>query len=186
MVEILSVRTDDVENCILKSLSSSHVCGIELRKSHYYLGSALGEEIQVKRALNNLNLAVLIMMRAGLPFGLGLADKLEKNNNVTIIFSNSIETKDDYSKYDVLIVADAVINTGKSILEQIRKTSGTKIIIATNVISEKYINLFETFDVFAVRVSSHSFKGARIKKILDGKGPDTGDRLFCSSFYSDI
>lgn len=44
-----------------------------------------------------------------------------------------------YSKYDYLIVADAVINTGKTIFEAVKHIDVKKVIVAANVISEKIL-----------------------------------------------
>ncbi len=58
------------------------------------------------------------------------------------------------------------------------KTSYQNIKIITNVLCDKAIEKFTNYDVFTVRVSQNSFKGANVLKQANDKGPDTGDRLF--------
>ena len=181
MVEVLKIKNNNIQSHIEKCLSSSNVCGAELRGSHYKLGFELGKQIFNERELKNKKVAILIMMRAGLPFGLGVADALENINDVGIMFSS---TKDnDFSSYDVVIIADAVINTGKTILEVVEQIKSKTIIVATNVISDKHLDNLKELDIFATRISKHSYRGSNNTTISNGKGPDTGDRLFNNSFY---
>ena len=181
MVEELKKRTQTIDSHINKCLSSSEVCGSELRQSHYYLGQKLGNQIEKDRHILNRKVAVIIMMRAGLPFGLGIADAIDKNNDVTILFSPCNEN--DFRKYDCVIVVDAVINTGKTIVDIANQISDKKVIVATNVISDKYLDNLKGLDIFAIRVSRHSFVGGNVKKITGNKGPDTGERLFNNAFF---
>ena len=182
MVKILTDVLKETQTNISKCLSSSNICGKDLREAHYYLGKRLGIQIESDINLIGMNIGILVMMRAGLPFGIGLADQLEENNNVDILFSSSTDI--DFTKYDYVIIADAVINTGKTILEIINHIDFKKVIIATSVISEKYIDNFDNLDTYAVRISSNSFKGSKVKTVSKGRGPDTGDRLFSSTFYN--
>ena len=181
MVKVLTNVTEQVKAQISKCLSSSNVCGKDLRQAHYYLGKQLAAQIVSERGFNGATIGVLIMMRAGLPLGLGIADRLEESNNVDILFSSS--ASNDYTKYDCVIVADAVINTGKTIFEAIERIDANKVIVATNVIAEKHMGNFDGLDTYAVRISTNSFTGSKVKTVSNGKGPDTGDRLFCSYFY---
>ncbi len=182
MVKVLADISGEIKEQIGKCLSSSNVCGKDLREAHYYLGKQLGLQIQSDKNLKSTNVGVLVMMRAGLPFGLGLADGLELSNNVDLLFSSSSDS--DFTKYDYVIIADAVINTGKTIFETIKRVDVAKVIVATNVISEKYLGNFDNLDTYSVRVSANSFKGSNVKSVSNGRGPDTGDRLFSSSFYN--
>ncbi len=181
MVEVLKESNEAINLHINKCLSSSSVCGYELRESHYYLGRKLGKEIAKYRELQNKNIAVLIMMRAGLPFGFGVADSLDEDNDVAVIFSSALES--NFNKYDVIIIADAVVNTGKKIIQIISELKNKKVIVATNVISDKYLDNLKEYDIFATRISEHSFKGEIVKVVSGGKGPDTGERLFDNSFF---
>lgn len=180
MVEILK-NTNQVNNrLIFKCLSTSGVCGFELRKAHYHLGVELAKQIVNQRNLSNSKVAVLIMMRAGLPFGMGIADSLEESNDITILFSTN---ENDFSTYDTVVIADAVINTGKTIAEIERQIKDKKVIIATNVISAKYLDNLKELDIFATRISDRSYEGIATKTISNGKGPDTGERLFKNTFF---
>lgn len=180
MVEVLKDANDSVKQAINKCLSSSQVCGYELREAHYYLGRKLGKEIANARSIFNKKVAVLIMMRAGLPFGFGISDALEDNNSVAVLFSTY---ENDYFSFDVVIIADAVVNTGKTILEIKSKLVDKQVIIATNVISDKYLDNLKELDIFATRISNHSYKGVKTTMVSNGNGPDTGDRLFDNSFF---
>lgn len=181
MITTLENINDEIKTHISNCLSTSNICGKILRESHYFLGKQVGELIDQKRFLKNKKVAVLIMMRAGLPFGMGITDILEENNKIEVLFSNSINNKD--FSYDVIIIADAVINTGKTILDEISKLDKTKVIIAANVVSDKFVDNLNELDVFATRISNHSYVGSNVKKVEKGKGPDTGERLFNSSFF---
>jgi len=180
MVKVLGGIDNEIKLNIEKCLSSSNVCGRELREAHYYLGCKLGLYISSKRRLIKRKIAVLIMMRAGLPFGFGVADSLDRYNDVTVLFSTS---ENDFSSFEIVIIADAVVNTGKTILEIINKMDNRNVVIATNVISDKHRDNLKDVDIFSIRVSQHSYKGTTVKFISNGKGPDTGDRLFNNSFY---
>lgn len=77
-----------------------------------------------------------------------------------------------------LILADAVINTGKTITQiydTLSKITGP-IIMAANVIQDEFDPGNKA--VFGTRRSSNKFKGSQVLKQEHGKGPDTGDRLF--------
>jgi len=175
-------KNKEIEQKIQLCLSTSLIAGKELRLAHYFLGSQLGNQMITNESLNNMKIAVVIMMRAGLPFGLGVSDSLEHCNDVDIFFMPCEQIC--FHNYDMVIIADAVINTGKTILDFINSNHLPKIIIATNVISESHVQNFNSFNVQAVRISKNSYKGTMNKTIFNGKGPDTGDRLFCNSFFS--
>ena len=182
MVKVLNASNKNIENYISDCLSSSGVCGSKLRETHYYLGQEVSKLIKEDCTMKNKNIALLIMMRAGLPFGLGIADVLDKNNNVEVIFSPLKEM--DFSKFDYVLIADAVINTGKTIFESIEHINNKNIIIVTNVLSGKNIDAFEKMNVYTTRISKHSYKGSDVKVISNGQGPDTGDRLFNNHFFN--
>lgn len=181
MVKILKVSNKKIENYISDCFSSSGVCGSKLREAHYYLGQEVAKLIAEDCFVQNKDIALLVMMRAGLPFGLGIADILDKNNNVEVMFSPLKEM--DFSKFDFVLIADAVINTGKTIFENLKHINNKNIIIVTNVLSEKNIDAFEKMTVYTTRISKHSYKGSDTKVISNGKGPDTGDRLFNNHFF---
>ena len=181
MVKVLNVSDKKTENYISDCLSSSGVCGSKLREAHYYLGQEISKLIKDDYSMQNKNIALLIMMRAGLPFGMGIADNLDKSNNVEVIFTPLKEM--DFSKFDYVLIADAVINTGRTIFEIMEQINNKNVIVATNVLSEKNIDAFEKINVYTTRISKHSYKGSDIKVISNGNGPDTGDRLFNNHFF---
>ena len=180
MIKVLNKIGDYSQELIEICRSSSGICGAQLRNAHYILGKEVGKIIISNENLNGLKIALIIMMRAGLPFGLGLADYFDENYNIDIFFSPVLELD---SKYDVVIIADAVINTGRTIFDMIDSLKHPNVIIATNVISEKYIQNWINYKVYATRISNNSYKGSKVTVVSNGKGPDTGDRLFCNSFF---
>jgi len=151
------------------------------KRERFILSAIASQEKGVKKY------AIMVLMRAGLPFGLGIADKLETlEKNVRVFFSaKEKELPDDFnaSDYDRIILADAVIESGNSILGLAEKICvNEKIIFATNVLSHKAVAKFEKFNLYAIRVSQVSFTGSAQKTVSNGKGPDTGERLFNSGF----
>ena len=56
-----------------------------------------------------------------------------------------------------IVIVDSVINTGKSLVDVIQRLRLTnplaEIIIASNVIQEKAVPLFQNYKVFAIRIS---------------------------------
>ena len=176
-------RKDEVLSLTEICKSSSMIMGGELRKAHYQLGEIIST--QIMSASNSNSYAVLILMRAGLCYGSGIADKLEElGASVTIIFINddtiSSEDLDMLSDKEIIIV-DAVINSGKSVftlLNQLPENGNNSVKLATTVIPNSSVGLFDGLKLFTVRTSENQYKGAKVNKISDGKGPDTGDRLF--------
>ena len=115
---------------------------------------------------------------------MGIADKLEKaGSQVAIYFIHhdiNNEIKAEIADRTIILV-DAVINSGKSIQqimitlpEMIRQS----VILTTTVIPKETVSKFEQFNLLVVRVSSNQYQGAKVNTITQGKGPDTGDRLF--------
>ena len=111
--------------------------------------------------------------------GAGFA--IDEENDVSILFSTTQDN--NYSDFDVVIVADAVVNSGKTIIQITNELKNKQVIVATNVISDKYLDNLKEFDIFTTRISNHSFKGESVKVVSGGKGPDTGERLFNNSFF---
>jgi len=160
--------------------SSSMSTGKKLRQAHYQLGQLIATEI-IQRAVSR-DYAVLIMMRAGLFYGQGIADKIEEYGSsvpLVLIGDNKI-TEDELSliKGEEILVVDAVINTGKSIFEVLAQLPVEKITLASTVIPDKSLHQFEDVRLYTVRTSKNKYTGAKVMRIADGKGPDTGDRLF--------
>jgi hypoxanthine phosphoribosyltransferase len=83
-----------------------------------------------------------------------------------------------------VIIVDAVINTGDTVIQLAQSLESSKtIIFATNVLSVKAIPNFDGKNLYTIRVSEKHFKGDKITILKDGKGPDTGERLFTSHFW---
>lgn len=177
-----SCQKHSVEQLIETCKSSSMSMGYKLRNAHYQLGETIAEPIS-QSSSQQQNYAVLILMRAGLCFGNGIADKLEQlGSTVSIIFV----TDDKVSKEDLelvkgkeIIIVDAVINSGKSVFGLIEQLSDTNPIkLVTTVIPSSSTELLKSYDLYTVRVSNNKYEGAKVQVISGGKGPDTGDRLF--------
>ena len=163
--------------------SSSMIMGRKLRSAHYELGKKITSSIYENSTSNEY--AVLILMRAGLSFGNGIADELEdKGASVTMIFlQDDIVTTEDLSLIlgKQILIVDAVINSGRSIfgvLNQLPEVERDNAKIATTVIPSKSLALFKYHQLYTVRSSENAYKGAKVSSISEGRGPDTGDRLF--------
>ncbi|AIZ79738.1 uracil phosphoribosyltransferase [Actinobacillus equuli] len=174
---------DNESHWIERCKSSSMETGYRLRQAHYALGVHMGSAIYTTNP-NQSKFAVWILMRAGLPFGLGIADGLEEQGcDVAVYFIDKQIDNDTLASVNTrtIILADAVINSGKSIerictiLPEIVKQS---MIVATTVMPSNAVSQFEHFNLMTVRVSSNQYQGAKVNTIQNGKGPDTGDRLF--------
>ncbi|WP_312266917.1 uracil phosphoribosyltransferase [Neisseria sp.] len=168
-----------IEHC----KSSSMKIGYKLRQAHYVLGLHMSKAIYTTNSKQS-KFAVWILMRAGLPFGLGISDGLEKQGcDVAIYFIDEQIDSDTITSSNgrTIILADAVINSGKSI-EHIYKNLPENIrqsmIVTTTVIPSNAVPRFEKFNLMTVRVSHNQYQGAKVSTIQNGKGPDTGDRLF--------
>lgn len=181
---ILQEHLAESENYwIERCKSNSMQTGYQLRKAHYALGVHMGSSIH---SINNnqSKFAIWILMRAGLPFGLGIADSLEKQGNDVAIYFIDEKINDETlnsANGRIIILVDAVINSGKSIeciCEILPDNVKQSMIIATTVIPNNSVSRFTNFNLMTVRISSNYYQGAKIKTIHNGKGPDTGDRLF--------
>jgi uracil phosphoribosyltransferase len=164
--------------------SDSHVNGLQLRKAHYELGIMLAN--RMFNDLSNNRITLLVMMRAGLCFGMGIADELERlGKEISILFyfceeqwNKEKENRAIAFENDIILI-DAVINTGDNILQLAKNIKNNKnIFFASNVLSENAMNKFENKYLYTIRISEKNFKGSKINVVKDGKGPDTGDRLF--------
>jgi uracil phosphoribosyltransferase len=172
----------DMLIAVCKSDSQKH--GIELRSAHYKLGGMLAK--QMAEDLNAVEITVIIMMRAGLCFGMGVADELDRNGIKTSVLFYHGNTQWEKERcncqqalHNHILIIDAVINTGNSIMEFAETLSNNQnIFFVANVISEKAVETFKNKNVYTVRSSHTSFIGSKIDIVKNNKGPDTGDRLF--------
>lgn len=160
--------------------SSSMTMGRELRQAHYELGKIIATEIAINS--QSTDYAVLVMMRAGLFYASGIADQLEEiGYSATLILIDDEIKPDDlaYIHSKKILIVDAVVNTGKTILKlakQLKKSNS--VTVTTTVIPKNSVHLFNEVDLYAIRTSENQYIGAKVKVISNGKGPDTGDRLF--------
>lgn len=172
-----------VEELVQVCKSTSNIKGKELRDAHYQLGTIIAPHIV--QNMNTNSLTVIILLRAGLCFAQGIADEIETlGKNVTFLFQSNdencftSENAEFITNAEILLV-DAVINSGKSIDELLKQLSeADQIMLSTTVIQEETIDKFKEHDLFAVRASKNKYTGERTNIIHNGKGPDTGDRLF--------
>ncbi len=155
--------------------------GRQLRQAHYELGKIIATEIATNS--QRTDYAVLVMMRAGLFYASGIADQLEElGYSATLILIDEDEIKPDdltYIHSKKVLIVDAVVNTGKTILKltkQLQKSNS--VTVTTTVIPKNSVHLFNEVDLYAIRTSENQYIGAKVKVISNGKGPDTGDRLF--------
>lgn len=165
--------------------SCSQVSGYKLREAHYSLGEAAVKALIKSHGFSGKNFSILIMMRAGLNFALGISDMLEKmNKSIEIhLLNNELITDKvlDSIKGKQVVVVDAVINSGKSIfkvLEQLPSSERKSCLVFTTVMPSSSTILLNSMNIFTVRTSANKYKGAKVTKIQGGIGPDTGDRLF--------
>jgi hypoxanthine phosphoribosyltransferase len=181
-MSVIKLKTSDngilelIDNC--KSMSG--VSGVKLRNSHYLLGKEIAKYIEFRQ---NKPIAIIAMMRAGLFFANGIADQIEENGipvSLLLTYNDRLTCEDEnvIEGKDVLIV-DAVINTGKSIFRLLNELpSQCQAKIATTVIPNSSISLFDDYELYVIRTSENKFEGAKVRVVANGKGPDTGDRLF--------
>jgi uracil phosphoribosyltransferase len=179
---IVLEKTVEIEELINICKSDSQTSGVKLRNAHYKLGSILAETITKEMRSNGITL--IIMMRAGLCFGMGIAEGLERlGKDLSILFYYNMDQwekeKDNCPKAlnNNILLVDAVINTGGEILKLANSLNG-KLFFATNVIPKGTVEKFSCMNLYTVRISENSFKGSKKTIIKNGKGPDTGDRLF--------
>lgn len=165
------------------------ISSIELCKNHFELGKYLAyqmldefelRETEIKHvqgiktgielAAKN-NIVIFALMRAGLYAAEGVRSVFSESQffPVSEIDNTDLENK-------VIIVVDAVINTGRSIekaLEHLQKCKASKIFIATLVMQKDSLQLVEKYtDIhfFAIRISENKYVGRGVT--------DTGNRLF--------
>ena len=161
---------------------------VELCKVHFEMGRYLAyqilDEFEMKRVdimhvqglregfelADKSDITILSVMRAGLYAAEGIRSVFPES-----CFVLSPEEQAHF-KDRIVIVVDAVINTGRSIREVIdvvMKASPRKIIIATLILQKdavERVNEFQNITTYALRISGNKYVG---------KGEtDTGNRLF--------
>lgn len=163
---------DDIAIC----KSDSGVNGARLAAAHIRLGRKLGEVM--RGCIPNCNAAVIVLERGGRFFG----DGVYTGFGGTFYSCDPKSGKLPDIQQEIAVIVDSVINTGRSVLDMISKLKQSKpeieIVIVSNVIQEKAINMLRSYKIFAIRTSANSFVGSRQATQKNGKGPDTADRLF--------
>lgn len=191
MIHILTqsqIKSPELADLISLCRSNSGISGKRLRKAHERLGNLIAPSLV--NTTQHQRFTVLIMMRAGQPFGQGIADELEQMGYETAVLfvGDNVIREQDYPSLDnrELIIADSVVNSGKSVckvIDQLRLYDCTAHYqIATTVMPESAVNesRFTNTDIHTVRLSKNRYEGAKVNNVANGKGPDTGDRLFCT------
>ena len=159
-------QTDEVKRLIAITKSDSGISGAKLREAHRRLGHLIGEAFA---SLNPADTTVVAMLRGGIFFAEGIASAMDCRMDM---YNPKYETFVRPATKNV-ILADSVINTGKTVVE----IYAPDMMVACCVINEKAVPLFRD-NLYAVRVSSNSFVGAAQKTQTGTKGPDTTMRLF--------
>ena len=167
---------EDVQQDIAICKSASGINGGKLAAAHLRLGQQIGSKIA--ELIPKQDTAIIVLERGGRFFGDGLYSTF---GGTFYSFNPKIDSIPNIDTPRIVIV-DSVINTGKSIVKQIdllRKSHpNTEIVIATNVIQRKALELFKNYKVYAVRISDNFYIGMKQANQIAGTGPDTADRLF--------
>ncbi len=165
------------------------ISSVELCKIHFEMGKYLAyqmlddfelTETEIKHVqgiktgselADKNNIVIFALMRAGLYAAEGVRSVFTDSQFFpgTEIDSNDLEDK-------IIIVVDAVINTGKSIekaIEHLRKSKAKKIFVATLIMQKDALHFADKYSdiyFYALRVSENKYVGKG--------GTDTGNRLF--------
>lgn len=173
---ILADTSDDISDDIIICKSDSGINGSRLAAIHIRLGERLGKVMS--GIIPHTDSAVIVLERGGRFFG----DGVYTGFGGTFYSYNPKKEAMPEITQSIAIIVDSVINTGRSILEAVRtlrsQNPDVEIVIVSNVIQDKAIELLNDYKIFTVRTSSNSFVGSRQATQKNGKGPDTADRLF--------
>jgi uracil phosphoribosyltransferase len=167
------------------------VDSLDLCKIHFEMGKLLAyemleefelseTEIQhvqgIKKGMelaNKNNIVIFALMRAGLYTAEGVRSVFKESQFIPL---NEVETDKNDLENKIIIVVDAVINTGKSmvkVIEHLQRKKPKKIFIATLIIQNEALQLadkHENISFYALRISENKYVGKG--------GTDTGNRLF--------
>ena len=159
-------KNEEIRRLIEITKSNSGISGPELVKAHIALGEHLGRHM---KTLDPKDTTIVAFLRGGIFFAEGLYFSLGCK------FQTFDPKHEEFFRPDTknVILADSVINTGKSIMKIYNKD----MIVASCVINESAVPLFEE-SLYTVRISKNSFVGMNVKKQARNKGPDTTLRLF--------
>ena len=161
----------EIEGLIEESRNQA-INGPQLANVHRKLGAIIGEDLVKQLNKSEDEVAIVAVMRAGLPLAEGVWDFFP---NSKFIMAKKVQELEEYRvclEGKTIIVVDSVINTGKSILPLLEWLNeiGGEVIVATNVIFDQTVQKLKDYDIFAIRQSKNSYKGT--------KSIDTGNRLF--------
>lgn len=159
-------KNDRINELIDITKSNSGISGPELARAHMELGSYLAKAFS---KLDADDTTVVAMLRGGMFFAAGMYLGLDCKFQVY----NPKNEKFVRPKTKNVIIADAVINTGRTILNVLTPD----MFIACCVINKKSVPLFDR-QLYTIRVSENSFVGEEVPRQSGGKGPDTTMRLF--------
>lgn len=163
----------------------------ELCKTHFEMGKFLAYQMLDDFKLNEIeinhvqgikkgvelsdreNIVIFGLMRAGLYVAEGLRSIFSDSQ---FFLGDDFQAEKINLNDKIVVIADAVINTGKSIekiIKQILQTNARKVFVVTLImqkdalyLSDKYPNIF----FYALRISENKYIGKG--------GTDTGNRLF--------
>lgn len=173
-------KDDELNSLIAKCKSDSEIDGANLRKAHQRLGELMAKKL----CEEGDRFAILAIMRAGMPYAMGIADGLEAAGKKVAIFfieKDISESVVEGIRDRKVLIVDAVVNSGETLSKILNKLPLDSIITTTVIPENIPLKLFEILKqnrLFAVRISPNRYKGEKVVRIDNGKGPDTGDRLF--------
>lgn len=159
----------EIEEMIEITKSNSQINGVDLAKTHIFLGQCLGKYLIEEEKFNPTETTVVALMRGGIFFAQGIYYAMNCKFDI-------IQPKyEHYQKQTKkTIIVDSVINTGNTIKPYINDPD---IYFASCVTNEKALNLIGD-KLFTIRISKNTFEGSTSLIQKDGKGPDTTLRLF--------
>ena len=159
-------KTEKVKELIAITKSDSGISGPRLAMAHIELGQLLAEQME---GFDPKDTTVVAMMRGGfffaegIYFALGCMFDIYDPKHAAFV----------RPKTKHIILADSVVNTGKTILDIFTPD----MYVACCVINEKAVPTFGN-QLYTVRVSKNSYVGKEVKKQSGNVGPDTTMRLF--------
>ena len=158
-------KNPEVQRFIQITKSDSGVSGPELALAHMELGRRLAERMD----FNPAETTVVAILRGGLFFAEGLYFQLGCR------FQTYDPKRETFQRPATpkVILADAVINTGKTI----RAILEPDMTVACCVAHERAAADLQD-QLYTVRVSGNSFVGAEVRRQSGAVGPDTTLRLF--------
>lgn len=173
---ILEDQDCDIADDIAICKSDSGINGSRLADAHIRLGKKPGDVMH--GFVPNTDTAVIVLERGGRFFGDGVYTGF---GGTCYCYDPKKDMLPDI-QHSVVVIVDSVINTDRSALDTIDKLKqinpNMEIFIAANVIQERAVELLRDYKIFAVRTSANFFVGSGQAEQMNGKGPDTADRLF--------